>query len=318
MFKMLKIGALLLVSVMVGVITFSIESGAQVYTDDGYVSGGKGTGEKMFSPEYKRIPCVAAGYSLTNCVGNLVPANFCPTDREYFKTCVCDKSKYKYDTLNCIYPKTPYGDSCDGKFEFCGCGPEFRFDETNCAAPKVLSGKSCNGKYEFCSCPSAFYKTCTGNLVGNSESCDGRYLSCKCTSIFKDCSEGKEETSSICRDEQGVEKYSVCKGTSCENGGYLPVVPLNNRCADVKYFDRTCFKDCRPLTCFDGGYYDRNPSEFITCPEVTYGGKTCYDCDKICGYCERFTGECRINCYNDCKKGLWFDNRINGSFDCKI
>lgn len=265
----------------------------------------------------KTRPCVQSGYSLTTCPNKeMVPTNFCPQDGNYFQSCVCSPNKYKKNSFNCTYPMVLGGSSCSGNYEECSCPATFRYDQNNCTSPKVLSGMSCSGKYENCSCPAEYYKTCSG-MVGVGDSCNGRYKSCACPSFFKSCSEGPAENASICIAESGSIQYSQCKSNSCENGGYIPAIPVNEKCTAVSYNNRTCYKDCTPLTCSDGGYYDRNPSNNITCAEVSYGGKTCYDCDQLCSYCDKFSGKCKLDCTNDCKKNIWFENKFNGGFSCK-
>ncbi|MDR1694020.1 MAG: hypothetical protein LBR70_02350 [Lactobacillaceae bacterium] len=274
--------------------------------------------EAIKSKNYRKNPCIASGFPLTKCFGNQTPANFCPSNKSFFRRCVCSPNRYKYDIYNCPYPKMLSGESCDGKFEACGCEAKYKYSTENCPAPKGLSGLTCNGKNETCSCPYTFYKTCSqGGMIGVGESCGGKYQSCKCASFYKTCNQGPDASASTCREENGVVKYSRCFANSCENGGYIDSIPENHKCSEVKYFENTCYKDCRPLTCFDGGLYDRNPSDRITCPRKEFGGKPCFDCDKLCGYCDRFTGKCKVDCMNDCKKGMWFENKLNGGFICK-
>lgn len=302
----------MLLSIAFLLTAFIKESSAAVYGISGY------GGSKIMSAQYRKTPCISKGYTLTKCIGKQKPVDFCPNDPAYFRTCACDSNKYKYDVYNCPYPKILSGDSCDGRFEFCSCDAKYKYNSKNCRSPKVLSGMTCDGNYENCSCPHTYYKTCTGNMIGSGQSCGGKFQSCKCASFYKTCSQGPDASASQCREEGSlVDKYSRCFGNSCENGGYLNFVPENQKCNEVKYFENTCYKDCRPLTCFDGGYYDRNPSQNITCPRIEFGGKMCYNCDTLCGYCEQFDGKCKIDCKNDCKKGMWFENKLNGGFVCK-
>ena len=82
--------------------------------------------------------CTQFGYTKTTCSsGN--PANFCPYNNAYFKEC-CD-AKYKYDKVDCSYPKTVSSDSCGGKY-MCYCDKSI-YPNASCTSPQVPSGDSC-------------------------------------------------------------------------------------------------------------------------------------------------------------------------------
>lgn len=159
--------------------------------------------------------CGSKGYILTSCNVGMKPANFCPSDNSLFKDCICDSDVYPFDTLNCIAPKTPSGESCDNK-------------------------------YKECNCPAEYNKTCTPPLVGTNGECGGNYIACSCPPEYKTCQRGPASLSPECTEESGAVKYTQCFGFDCEENGYLTYIPSDSTCTELTEKGSTCYTDCKP------------------------------------------------------------------------
>lgn len=163
------------------------------------------------SRPYRPKTCQERGFNTTSCSDNKSPKNFCPTDKKYFKSCVCNSSLYKYDRSNCNENKLLKGKTCDNKYEFCVCDEnKYTYTRKNCEFPKVLDGKSCDNIYENCKCPEKFSKECKYPLVGASRGCDNFYTDCKCAPNFKYCPKGHDIDAEICIEQNGNIKYNKC------------------------------------------------------------------------------------------------------------
>ena len=211
--------------------------------------------------------CSQLGYTKTTCTsGN--PANFCPYNNAYFKEC-CD-AKYKYDKVDCSYPKTVSSDSCGGKY-MCYCDKSI-YPNASCTSPQVPSGDSCTeeGKtyYSQCSCPSNYNQTCTGqNQQGSGTGCTQNgvtyYTSCKCKSGYNmTCSElGPTNSSDYCL-MNGIKYYNSCK--TCENKCSLSSCPAGVSCT---------YEDCSQKYCESGcatGYINWCSKPVTDCATLGY------------------------------------------------
>ena len=133
--------------------------------------------------------CKDEGYTLETCATG-TPADFCPYNHNYFRSCNTCDSSYQY--TSCDYPLTLSSDSCGGKYK-CVCDTTlYPVTASSCAAPMVPAsgdGSSCtaNGetRYSECVCPSSYTETCTAqNMQGKGTGCtkngETLYAACEC------------------------------------------------------------------------------------------------------------------------------------------
>ncbi|MDO5387181.1 MAG: hypothetical protein Q4F75_07950, partial [Pseudomonadota bacterium] len=160
------------------------------------------------NPDYKDPgqQCQDAGYKTGNCPELSHPVNFCPSDRNYYKQCVCDDG-----LVECKKPYYGVGASCGGKYKSCkldnprACKEDGYSQKGSCSSVQTPN-KRCpydSSYYDKCVCRSDLV-TCRSPQVGNGASCGGKYASC-CTPLASEsgcncysCSDGCGGTRQCC------------------------------------------------------------------------------------------------------------------------
>ncbi len=160
------------------------------------------------NPDYKDPgqQCQDAGYKTGKCPELSHPVNFCPSDRNYYKQCVCDEG-----LVECRKPYYGVGASCGGKYKSCkpdnprACKEDGYSQKGSCSSVQTPN-KRCpydSSYYDKCVCRSDLV-TCRSPQVGNGASCGGKYASC-CTPLASEsgcncysCSDGCGGTRQCC------------------------------------------------------------------------------------------------------------------------
>ena len=160
------------------------------------------------NPDYKDPgqQCLDAGYKTGKCPELSHPVNFCPSDRNYYKQCVCDEG-----LVECRKPYYGVGASCGGKYKSCkldnprACKEDGYSQKGSCSSVQTPN-KRCpydSSYYDKCVCRSDLV-TCRSPQVGNGASCGGKYASC-CTPLASEsgcncysCSDGCGGTRQCC------------------------------------------------------------------------------------------------------------------------
>ncbi len=198
--------------------------------------------------------CKKLGYPLNKCEAGSWSFDFCPYNREYFKTCCADS--YKYTSATCNHPNELSSDSCGGKYR-CVCNRTL-YPVSKCISPQIGASDRCVEEgttyYSECVCPSNYNQTCTGaNQEGAGVGCTyngvTKYTACQCKAGYNmTCSElGPVTPSDYCL-MNGVKYYNNCK--TCDFKCSLDSCPVGNICE---------YEDCSQKYCTIGcatGYKD--------------------------------------------------------------
>ncbi|MDR1694119.1 MAG: hypothetical protein LBR70_02880 [Lactobacillaceae bacterium] len=175
-------------------------------------------------PRYTRPglekPCYVKGYNFSQAICdtmNKVGKDECIEDsKSYFKTCVCDTDKYKWDAANCTNNQTLSGKICEGKYDTCKCDAKYRYTSVTCPSPKERKGATCReqgdseNRYDECVCPSTYDKACPAPQTGVGTACDGKYQSCACPAAWGTCSQMGPGVGSTKCESNSVTYYSTC------------------------------------------------------------------------------------------------------------
>ena len=131
-------------------------------------------------------------------------------DNDYNQIGNCDNKDDLYTTKNCSYPYAVLISSqcinLPGYYTECVCLPQFQY--TSCTPPYILSGDSCDGKYEKCGCPATVDLTNENDKC--TQYCDGKCISKSCTPLANQtgCTNGQVN----CDDGCGGTTRKCCAG----------------------------------------------------------------------------------------------------------
>ena len=218
--------------------------------------------------------CKKEGYTLTSCAEG-TPANFCPYDRNYFKTCNTCSAEYKY--TECTSPLTKSSDSCGGKYK-CVCDTQL-YPVTSCSSPQVpdtSSGSSCTAggetRYTGCVCPSNYTEECTGqNQQGKGTGCikngSTKYTGCECKSGYNLTCSGDGNSPQKPTDYcllNGIKYYNSCN--SCPNRCTIAAADQKD---GVLYEYEECSKKYCDIGC-KTGYIDWCVKPETDCAKLGY------------------------------------------------
>jgi len=234
-----------------------------ITNDKGQVFGLEGGDNEFKDDTPKR--CKDAGYNLTSCpkVGTS-PADICPYDSSYFKSCC----SWVYKYTQCDYPLVKSSESCGGKYK-CVCDPA-AYPYASCNAPRI-KGEICNDNsgshYSSCTCPEGV-PTEYGCRVYYAAPCNS-----VCKTAYSDNCHNRNAVAAL----YGCQKYYADCSSKCEiaypdncRNRTAVSVPANAQCS--AYFS-DCSSKCSAWACKDGYKKSGDSCESNQAP-ILYGDGT--------------------------------------------
>lgn len=137
-----------------------------------------------------------------------MPNKKCSYNSSYYDKCVCKSS-----LVNCVYPRSGVGESCDGKYQSCQCPSSYKSCECVCAngaTSCMLDGVTTCSECKSC-CNSSSSDWCSVHDICHGDCCsDGTIDACDEQCGGSECSSsGGSDSGGYCRSGEG-NAYALC------------------------------------------------------------------------------------------------------------